>query len=60
MPSMTIRNIPLDLYLELQRQAKLHNQSLEEEVLAILQASIEIGAPKLAARETRPPAWRIV
>ncbi len=38
MPTVTIKNIPVPVYRELKRQAARHHRSLNQEVIALLEA----------------------
>jgi len=40
MPSLTIKNIPEDLYIQLKRQAKLNRRSLNNEVILCIERAI--------------------
>jgi len=40
MPTLTIKNIPEDLYIQLKRQAKLNRRSLNSEVILCIEQAI--------------------
>ena len=49
MAELVIEGIPLDIYRKLLLSAQLHKRSIEEEVLHILQRSVDIDPSKPAA-----------
>ena len=41
MPTLTVRNVPDDLYARLQRRAQAHRRSLSAEVIVLLQVALD-------------------
>ena len=41
MPTLTVRDVPDDLYARLQRQAQAHRRSLSAEIVALLQWALD-------------------
>ena len=41
MPTLTVRNVPDDLYARLQRRAQAHQRSLSAEAIALLQWALD-------------------
>ena len=41
MPSITLKNIPLDIYERLKEAARMHHRSLNSEVISCLEATLK-------------------
>jgi len=53
MPSLTIKNVPEDLYLQLKETASRHRRSMNSEIIVLLERSLKHVQPDEEDRATR-------